>query len=306
MPSRTDSNREERYHGAMGRDRMPRIHHRHRGEILLALVFLSGCAPTLRTIQHEADARIIRTAEGNESMVFLAETAAGYLTVDLGWTGAEEALDRELSRLGAVPEDVTHVLLTHAHRDHVVAWPLVRHATFHMAEAEVPLFTGRARPGGWAPALAAAVIPPHRPEPGEVRIEAFSSDTTLVIGRDTVRAFLVPGHTAGSTAYLFRRILFVGDAGVAEIFGGGLRPAVGSLSDDREQAIRSLASLWERVASYEVHWVCTAHSECMRYREVAPGSQGGGRRRHFVGSMSAFTTRPASTSAMAASASARP
>lgn len=46
----------------------------------------------------------------------------------------------------------------------------------------------------------------------------FSKDTVFVFGRDTLHAFLVAGHTAGSTAYLFRGVLFVGDAG--DLLGG--------------------------------------------------------------------------------------
>jgi hypothetical protein len=51
-----------------------------------------------------------------------------------------------------------------------------------------------------------------RPKPGEVTIRAVSSDTLFTFGRDTLRAFAVPGHSPGSMVYLLRETLFVGDA----------------------------------------------------------------------------------------------
>jgi glyoxylase-like metal-dependent hydrolase (beta-lactamase superfamily II) len=57
----------------------------------------------------------------------------------------------------------------------------------------------------------------------------------FAVGADTVRAYVVPGHTAGSAAYLFRGVLFVGDA-VTHTRAGGFAPARRGYSDDRRAA----------------------------------------------------------------------
>ena len=88
-------------------------------------------------------------------------------------------------------------------------------------------------------------------------------DTLFVLGADTVFAYPVPGHTPGSTAYVFRGILFVGDAMNWRPFTGwsGARP---EMSDDVAESDRSLAALWRRLPPGSVHVVCTAHAKCRR------------------------------------------
>lgn len=221
----------------------------------------AACATTLARVQQHGDGRVVLTGGSNHSMVYVAPLDAGVLIIDLGWAREEDRLWHALAELGADTSDVVAVLLTHAHRDHMGQWELVKGAPFWMAEAEVPLFTGQVDPGGWLAGLGADVVPAHRPAPGVVDVHTFSRDTTLVFGRDTVHTFLVPGHTPGSTAYLFRGILFTGDAAVGRPFGG-YRASFGAYSGDVEQARASLASLWRRAAAYRVDWICTAHGQC--------------------------------------------
>ena len=209
------------------------------------------------------DAVSMTTGGANQSMIHATRTDTGILLVDLGWWGAEESLEKELARLGAEVEDVTDVLMTHAHRDHIRAWPLVSHATFHMAEAERDHFHGLSQAEAMVPRLADRLLPPERPKPGEVEVRSFAGDTTLVFGADTVRTFLVPGHTAGSAAYLIGDVLFVGDA-VAHTLTGGPQPALALYSDDAALARESLHTLRARLRNLglEPAWICTAHARC--------------------------------------------
>jgi glyoxylase-like metal-dependent hydrolase (beta-lactamase superfamily II) len=94
-----------------------------------------------------------------------------------------------------------------------------------------------------------------------VSLHAFSRDTTFVFGVDTLRAYLVPGHTAGSAAYLFRGTLFLGDAASASV-RGRFTPARTIYSDSRRRARASLRALWARLPEGQVHQVCTAHAHC--------------------------------------------
>ncbi|HEY0023937.1 MAG TPA: MBL fold metallo-hydrolase [Longimicrobium sp.] len=229
---------------------------------LLASVAAAGCTTNVSNIEGPR-ANAIPTAYPWNSMIYAARTDAGVILVDLGWQNAEDALRRGLAQIGARPEDVTDVFLTHSHRDHIAAWPLVRHARFHVGAGEDALFSGRAGHADSPSRLAEIGIGNPAPWPGEVNVRAFQRDTMFVLGADTVRAFVVPGHTAGSAAYLFRGVLFAGDA-VNRSYFTGFRPGFPIFHDDEHQNRASLADLFERVKPYDVQWVCTAHGKCAR------------------------------------------
>jgi hydroxyacylglutathione hydrolase len=197
----------------------------------------------------------------NASMVYLARVPNGVVAVDLGWWGAERSVRRALRELGASPGDVTDVFITHSHRDHVGAWRLVRGSRFHLAAAERATFTGEGRHRGWIPQAVERVKRSPLPRPGEVDIRTFSRDTSFVFGTDTLRAYLVPGHTAGSAVYFFRGILFLGDAATYTRWGG-FAPARRGYSDDPGTAARNLEALWARLPRHQVRYVCTAHAKC--------------------------------------------
>ena len=229
---------------------------------VLALLFLAGCTLNLREVEGPR-AEAIPTTWPFESLVFAARTAEGVFVVDLGWSGADRALRRGLARIGARPEDVTDVFLTHSHRDHIMGWRAVRQARFHLAQAEVPLFQGERAHADLPSRIIRAVRGHAGPWPGEVAVRPFSRDTVFVLGADTVRAFLIPGHTAGSTAYLHRGVLFAGDA-IARPYHTGYGPAMGIFTADRRASEEVLVSLFERLRPYEIRWVCTAHGKCAR------------------------------------------
>ena len=91
-----------------------------------------------------------------------------------------------------------------------------------------------------------------------------SCDTVFAFGADTVFAYLVPGHTAGSAAYRYRGIRFLGDAATYTRWGG-FGPAHRGYSDDAALAARSLRALWPRLPAGTVRYVCTAHAQCAAF-----------------------------------------
>jgi glyoxylase-like metal-dependent hydrolase (beta-lactamase superfamily II) len=222
-----------------------------------------GCATPLASGMGGA---VISTTGPSRSMMSLFETGAGVVIVDLGWWGAEGELLETLARKGLDSSDVAAVFLTHAHRDHIAAWPAVRSAVFYLAAAEAPYLFGEVEYEGWIPRMVDRLVEPEHPERDDLVVRTFSADTAIVMGLDTIHALLVPGHTPGSTAYLIRGILFAGDA-VARTAIGGFRPARGMYSDDFEQSEASLRSLFERLEAYDVRVVCTAHGRCGEYTE---------------------------------------
>ena len=194
-------------------------------------------------------------------MIYIARTSEGVVAFDLGWWGHERALKRALRELGASPSDVTEVFSTHTHRDHIGAWRLVRHAKFHIAAAEHSRLLGDTLHRGWIPKLADRIKHPALPRAGELNVQTFSQDTAFIVGSDTVRAYMVPGHTAGSTVYLFRGVLFLGDAATYSLLRG-FASARRGYSDDARVAAENLRRLWPRLRFGDVRYVCTAHASC--------------------------------------------
>jgi hydroxyacylglutathione hydrolase len=231
---------------------------------LAASVLLAGCSVGVQNIQHVPRALVVTTPDVTRSMIDLARTDSGVVLIDLGWVDAAPTLRVALRRIGATPEEVTAVFLTHSHRDHIRAWRAVRGAAFHLAVADVPTFVGGAQHADLSSRVAARIFPNAYPTAADsLDLRPFSRDTFFALGGDTLRAFTVPGHTAGSAAYLFRGVLFVGDA-LSWSYLGGFRLAKRSFTRDWEENRASVASLWERVAAYRVDWVCTAHAKCAR------------------------------------------
>lgn len=230
---------------------------------LLPLMVVAGCTHDLQLAPHGASAAATTTTGPWASMIFVARTDSGVIAIDLGWTDAAEAMTHVLGRIEAKPADVRWVFLTHAHRDHIGAWPLVRQATFVLGQAEGPYFTGAAHYTGLVPRIGDRMKSYRQPKAGEVRVIGLGGDSLFVLGHDTLRTFATPGHTAGSTSYLFRETLFVGDAANWRATSG-FRGARSEYSDDIGESHRSMAKLLERLDRSGVRWrvLCTAHGKC--------------------------------------------
>ena len=224
---------------------------------------LAGCTRSVRPLK-SPDATVAVTGGPSQSMIYLARTSTGLIAIDLGWWGARQAIAGAFRELDGSPDEVTDVFLTHTHRDHIAAWPLLRRGRFHVGQAEAPLLVGESRHRGLIPRVAERLKPSGLPKPNELDVRPFTGDTSFVFGHDTVFAFTVPGHTAGSTAYLFRGVLFLGDA-VTYGHLSGFGPARRVYSDDARVAAANLDSLLARIPAARVHHVCTAHAHCTAY-----------------------------------------
>jgi hydroxyacylglutathione hydrolase len=224
---------------------------------------MAACTRGIELVQDPPHAVAVTTSGAWASMIYLARTDSGIIAIDLGWTGADAAFERGTRRLDAKPGDVRFAFITHAHRDHIGGWKTLRTARFVLGRAEVPYFTGSAQYLGLVPNSVERVSVTARPKAADVSVIEVTGDTAFALGRDTLWAFPIPGHTPGSAAYLFRGILFGGDAVNYRPMSGfqGARP---EMSDDRARSRASMTALWQRVDSARVRVICSAHAKCAR------------------------------------------
>jgi glyoxylase-like metal-dependent hydrolase (beta-lactamase superfamily II) len=145
---------------------------------------------------------------------YLVPHATGLVLVDTGMDPAGDAIQTALAGAGASWSDVSDVVLTHAHPDHVGALDQVK--------ASAPNVTVHAHPSERLPGASAV-------------------DDGSRVG--TLRVFATPGHTAGHISLIDndRGALLIGDClGVVD---GQLVRAPDPFTADRETAERSLERL---------------------------------------------------------------
>ena len=174
--------------------------------------------------------------------------------VDGGNDKAGQAVLAELSRRQLGPDAVIAILLTHGHPDHTAAIAMFPKAQVMALEAEVALVEGRTAARGPLPRLF-----PTRPT--GVKVTPLRDGATVTVGETQIGVFAVPGHTAGSAAYLVNGVLLLGDA--ADINGDGeVMGASWIFSDSQAQARASLVGLDQRLLrdGVDVKAIVFAHS----------------------------------------------
>lgn len=149
-------------------------------------------------------------------------------------------MEAALAGYDLTPDDVTDVVLTHGHGDHVGALSLYGSATVWSLEAERELVVEEA---GRAPD--ATLEGPELLELADLQVEVFP----------------VRGHTEGSAVYLVEGVLILGDTSL-QSKSGELIPVAEKRSDDPEQAVTSLRTLATELAerSEDVRWLAPSHS----------------------------------------------
>jgi glyoxylase-like metal-dependent hydrolase (beta-lactamase superfamily II) len=160
--------------------------------------------------------------------------------IDAGNDRSGKAILAELSRRRLGAESVKAILLTHGHPDHLAAAPLFPDADVMALEPDVALIEGRARARGPVTRLM-----PMRPTGVKVRRVLHDGDTVL-LGQTAVRVFAIPGHTAGSGAFLVNGVLFLGDSADA-LSDGRVQGATWIFTDDTAGNRQSLARLAARL-----------------------------------------------------------
>ncbi len=165
-----------------------------------------------------------------------------------------------LEALGLTPEDITHVLFTHAHPDHL--WglldefddPLFYDATYMMGRAEWDYWWNPETVNIIGDARAAfAVGAKRRMEAIEDAVEFFDDGDEVLPG---ISAVLSPGHTPGHMAFEVRQgseaALIVGDA-IGNHHVAFAKPGWESGSDqDAPTAVGTRKMLLDRLSSEDL------------------------------------------------------
>jgi glyoxylase-like metal-dependent hydrolase (beta-lactamase superfamily II) len=228
----------------------------------LAYSIFGGMAPIVDGV---APAPEVRLVKDGFVVVGIVDVGAGkVILVDAGNDPTGKAILAELSRRHLSADAVRAIFLTHGHPDHSAGVHLFPSAAVYALSADVALAEGRE--GAHGPIT--HLMSPH---PNGTHItRALHDDETVVVGSASVRVFAVPGHTAGSAAYLVDDVLFLGDsAGLKS--NGTLAGAPWAASDDLAQNHASLKALADRLRPEQVRIVAIvpAHSGMSTFDPLA-------------------------------------
>src|ERR1700693_465067 len=196
---------------------------------------------------------------------FLLESPRGCTLIDSGLPGSAKKILQAVEALGKKPKDIRHIVLTHAHPDHIGGLAALKKATgaeayMHAVDAPIAEFGRGFRPMKPAPGFATGLLfrlcVRMKPVEG-ARIEHHIEDgQDLPFARD-VTAIHVPGHCAGQIALLWHQhggVLFAADA-CSNMMGLGWSLGY----EDFEQGKRSLRKL----AALDFDAACFGHGKSL-------------------------------------------
>jgi hydroxyacylglutathione hydrolase len=159
--------------------------------------------------------------------------------IDTGVAGCKNAIFEYIRSIGRNPSEISLIILTHSHPDHLGAAHAIREATgcsvmAHRAEREWIEDVDRQNRERPVPGFSALVG-------GSVQVDHELSDGDIIDTDGTteyeVQVYHTPGHSAGSLSFLVQ--------GQGALFCGDAVPVVGDLPvyDDALQSVRSISKL---------------------------------------------------------------
>ncbi len=199
---------------------------------------------------------------------YLVRTARGLVLVDAGMDSGGADVHAGLTALGARPDEIRAILLTHWHNDHpagAAAIHRLNRAPVYYHRGDLAQFSGQGGARGvrrWISdripemgvlVLAKGLLGESVPEP--VMAQHFVEDGEIVL--DDFEVIATPGHTPGHVAYFYRPegALFAGDA--LAVIDGRIRFMARPVTMDLDAARHSMLECLSR----DPRVVCPGHRE---------------------------------------------
>jgi N-acyl homoserine lactone hydrolase len=141
------------------------------------------------------------------STVSLIRGQGRTILLDVGAFGMRAPLKKRLSEFALKPEDVTDIILTHAHYDHIVNFILFPNATIWIGDTELSWATSQ--PPGFNP------IPELYVQElvNSIKVKRISTPDEFL---PYIKSYPVPGHTPGHLLFVLNNgdtdVIFTGDA----------------------------------------------------------------------------------------------
>ena len=198
---------------------------------------------------------------------FLLESSDGDTLIDSGLPGSADKVLRAIRELGKQSGNIRHILLTHAHADHIGSFAALKKATgadayMHQADAAIVTSGTGFRRMQAAPGLLTGLMfrlfvrPPLSVEAASIEHHVKDGDM-LPLADGGLIAIHVPGHCLGQLAFLWPEhggVLFAADA-CSNVMGLGWSLGY----EDLEEGKRSLKKLARR--NFEI--ACFGHGKAI-------------------------------------------
>jgi glyoxylase-like metal-dependent hydrolase (beta-lactamase superfamily II) len=201
----------------------------------------------------------VQLKDGIVSVGVIPAGSGQVILVDCGNNSNARAILEGLKRMGYGRDAVRAILLTHAHSDHIGGCTAFPKAEVFAMAAEQPVLEGRA-------ALRSPIGFLMGKKDSGIHVARYLQDgDTFAIGNVVVTAYLIPGHTDGSAAYLAAGTLYLGDSADAKK-DGTLLLARRFVSNDVEENRESLKNLAEKLEpqAANIQYMEFAHSGPLR------------------------------------------
>lgn len=192
--------------------------------------------------------------------VFLLESSDGLTLIDTGAPNSADRVLQAVGELGQNADDIGHIVLSHAHPDHIGSLAALKKATgaaayMHPVDADIARTGTGFRPLTPAPGLITKILfrlfirPVAGLEGAAVEHEVHDGDELPFAGG--LKAIHVPGHCAGQLVFLWPQhggVLFAADA-CANMLGLGWSLGYEDLEEGK-QSLRKLAQLDFEIACF--------------------------------------------------------
>jgi glyoxylase-like metal-dependent hydrolase (beta-lactamase superfamily II) len=194
---------------------------------------------------------------------FLLDSPDDCTFIDCGLPGSRDKILQAVQGLGKKPTDIHHIVLTHAHPDHIGSFAVLKKATgaeayMHLTDVKIATSGTGFRPMKAAPGLLKGIL--FRLFVRFVPVEGAPIDHQVKAGQQLLlagglSAIHLPGHCAGQLAFLWPQhggVLFAADA-CSNMMGLGWSLGY----EDFEEGKRSL----KKLAAFNFDVACFGHGK---------------------------------------------